>query len=166
MNEAITNFGVVGILVAAFIDVFFVSGVVFNGLLLFGVATTFFAADLASPVEIFVLAFFGTTAASMTNFAAGTLLRNTERMTKIRKTKAGIYITEVMTGRGLLPSIFVLRFFTLSRPIYGCLYGSSGVSLNRFFVAEVTVSLIWTAFWTFVLVGGYSSVEEFLRVMW
>lgn len=166
MIETIIQFGIIAICMAAFLDVVVFTGVIFNGVLLLGVATTFFSIGSASGLEIFILAFVGSYTASVANFIFGKRFSNSKKMINIWSSRAGNVVRGRLNGSALLPSMLVLRFITLSRPVYACMLGTMNVSLRKFLALEFIASLVWVGFWTLILVNGYSGISELVKAIW
>lgn len=161
MISSIDSFGILAITLAAFLDVLFVTGIFFNGTLLFGVAVGMFALGDVTGYQIFVLALIGTYFASVTNFTFGRLFGSTAIAVRVTQSTGGKKIESILSARSLILAMLICRFFTFSRPLYGLVVGMYPISLVRFLILELVVACVWVGFWTCVLVFGAQGFFNF-----
>jgi len=142
------------IFVAAFFDVFCLTGLFLYGGAMLGSVAALLIAGLISPIEVTIAATLGTLLGSTTNFFIGYFGAQIPFVEKLLKNKGAVKIKEFTVKRHLFITMVVGRFITLARPLYGLVLGTLQTKPSRFFMYEIPIVFFWVVLWLFILIQG------------
>ncbi len=149
------------IFVAAFLDVFCLTGLFLYGGAMLGSVAALLIAGAISPIEVTVAATLGTLFGSTTNFFIGYFGAQVPFVEKLLQKKGAKKIKDFTVRRHLFITIVVGRFITLARPLYGLVLGTLHTKPRRFFMYEIPVVFFWVVIWLGVLIQG----EKLIRYL-
>ena len=142
------------VFVAAFVDVFFLTGLfLYGGAMVIGVIALI-VSGLITPAEVVVAASLGTLFGSTLNFCAGYFGSQHPTIQKFLKKPGANKVRNFLVKRNLPVTILIARFITLARPLYGVVLGALRVSPRRFFMYEIPIVIFWVILWLVVLLQG------------
>ena len=138
------------LLIAAFIDVFFVTGIFFSGLFLLAMVGTLYTTGEIGLWETIPFLWVGSWLGNLSNFFAGkqlthlSVVRRTlanPRVAKLQERASGIHFVSFV---GL---VLISRALGMVRPFYGLAFGAADIKTIRFVTAETIAVSIWVFSW-------------------
>lgn len=148
------------ILIAAALDIFFITGYVLYGFAMLSSVLMMHTTGMISAETILMSAFTGTVLGNSTNYWVGRLFGETEfvkkRLEHPRMQKARHFLQH----RGLVIYMFIGRFVTFTRPFYAVLLGSMRIKFRRFLMYEIPLAFFWVAFWLFIILQSEAALKS------
>lgn len=158
LAQQFSHYSPLVILVAAALDVFFLTGLLLYGAAMMSTVLMMHMSGMIGTEALIASAFAGTTIGNVVNYWIGRLFSETsfieQRLARPRYQAA----REQLRTRGLTVFMIIGRFITFTRPLYALLLGSARISFRRFIVREVPLALFWVSFWLLLILQG----EEWL----
>lgn len=142
------------VFVAAILDVFFVTGLLFYGVATLSSVAMLYFTGMISLEAIVISSFSGTVLGNTVNYGAGRFFGTTATVTQFLQRPRLKTAHVFLQTRGLFLFIAVCRFIALFRPVYALLLGSMRISFGRFLLYESIVALAWVIFWLGLLIEG------------
>ncbi|MEL6804779.1 MAG: VTT domain-containing protein [Bacteroidota bacterium] len=158
------------IALGAFVDVFFISGFILNGLALFTSAIYLHMSGAIDAPLLWAAAFTGTTLAGLLNYSIGYYFGTTRIVQSLTKSPAANRVLHRLSvEKHLFLCILICRFITFTRPVYALTLGAMHIAPRRFVLYEIVISFLWVGFWIGVLIFGEETIflltENLLRVI-
>jgi membrane-associated protein len=134
------------ILLFAFIEAFFLSGIVVSSAILFSICIFIFNAELLSIFSIVPLAVIGAHLGDMSSFLCGKTIGPQLLTSKVfAKRKKTISRAQKFLDKTGPFTVLFGRFIPALRPVVPFLLGISDLKLVRFYIADVIACLCWGA---------------------
>jgi membrane protein DedA with SNARE-associated domain len=152
--EVIHEIAFVTIFVSALIDAFFLTGLVFYGVVLMGTAATLHAMGEITTLELMAAAFLGSTIGSIINFYIGHFFGHVKIVKRFTQGDKVAVVKKRLAQDGLFWTMALGKFIGIFRPLYALILGVLHTNQRRFLCYEIFLALLWTIFWTMVLLFG------------
>lgn len=150
----LSHYAPIVILIAAALDIFFVTGLFLYGFAMLSTVGMLHATGMISTQALIVSAFIGTVSGNICNYWAGRLFNNTRFIQSKLESKQAKRAQSFLNSRSLFLYMIVGRFITFTRPLYALLLGSLQVSFRTFLSREIPLALFWVTFWIVIILQG------------
>jgi membrane-associated protein len=151
---AIAPYAPVVILLAAFLDIFFISGYILYGGATLAVVGMMYMTGMITIPEIIATALTGTLLGNQVNYWIGRSFHNVSFITKKLSTPHAQKAEHFLRSHGLLLYMLLGNFITFFRPIHGLILGTFNISWWRFFSYDLIISFVWVIFWLMLILYG------------
>ena len=143
---------VIGLIaLAAFVDVFFLTGIWFSGTFVLIIVGTAYARGDVTFWTIIPVTFVVTLLTNYGNFLLGkhgSHIPIINRQLDKPHAEAFRQKIESLSPKSLFGTMFVARFVGVIRPFYALVLGASNVNTARFLYNETILALAWTLAWS------------------
>jgi len=149
------------VLVATFLDIFFITGLILYGAAMLSMVLILHSSGMIGTELLIVSAFTGTILGNTCNYCVGYWFSETRFVqAQLQKPRMSL-LREKLTKRGLLVFIFIGRFVTFTRPLYALFLGSIKIPFSKFILKELGIALFWVVFWILLILQGESLYSRF-----
>lgn len=158
----LTPYAPLVILIAAFLDVFFITGYLLYGFAMAGSVAMMYSSGMISAEVLITSAFIGTYTGNLTNFAIGHFFSECAFIRKHLKLKQIDKTRQLLKEQRLFVFMAICRSITFIRPAYSLLLGTLGIKKRKFIFYEAIIAFCWVTFWVLVIIFGESFISNYL----
>lgn len=151
---SLTDIAFITIFLSAFVDAFFLSGLLFYGIVLMGAAATMHATGKITTAELILAAYLGSLLGSVINFYVGHFFGHLRLVKRVTDGNKIAVVKQRLAHDGLFITMLFGKFIGVLRPLYALTLGVLHTDQRRFLCYELILALLWTLFWTGVLLFG------------
>lgn len=150
----LSHYAPIVIFVAAFLDIFFISGYILYGGATLGAVGMMHMTGMITVPEIIIAALMGTLSGNQVNYWIGRFCNTRNFVRKRLETARAQKAERFLRTRGLLPYMVLGNFVTFFRPIHGLILGAFNIRWTRFSLYDVVISFFWVTFWLMIILYG------------
>lgn len=145
---------VVIILIAAFLDTFFLSGLLLYGAAMMSTVGMLHTSGMITTPQLILAAYIGTTLSNYVNFGIGYYFGQYRFVAKRLQSKRMDAVRRRLETHGLFWGMCAARFIAVTRPVYSIVLGGMHTNWRIFILYEALIALVWVLFWLVILLFG------------